>query len=127
MTTSNNGKQIEMMISDLLNLGESRLGFDGTLGDDEVEIKSTKALHKNGVDRNGSHVSTAGRFWIDNEAHRILRGESGWYIFVIHDSYSYPIEIAGIRIMRAKDVHEMITPGANTKIRFDRIFPYTKV
>ena len=120
------GRHIEDHIKARYQLKESQIGFDGNLNGLEIEIKGCMPIHKNGVNPNGTDRVTKGRFWIDNDAHRILLERRGFYIFVVYYMSGAIPTIIEYQYMSAWAVNKLINSGDNTKIRYDRIFSVKK-
>ena len=123
MSLANRGKFVEEHIKARYQLKESASGFDGSLNGLEIEIKGCIPIHKNGVNHNGRDRITKGRFWIDNQAHRLLLDEKGLYVFVLYSSNGNYVAVLRICKLFAFEVDYMVIKGDNTKIRYDRIFP----
>lgn len=113
-------------------IGEEKLlndegGFDAAFNAIPIEIKGCIRVHKNGVGLKGQERVTKGRFWIDNDAHRILLERKGFYIFVIYQMIGKEPFINKYVYKSAKEVSKWIKSGDNTKIRYDIVFPeYTR-
>ena len=122
MSLVNRGKFVEDHIKARYQLKESKLGFDGTFNNMEIEIKGCISVHKNGVNRKGKDRITKGRFWIDNHAHKLLLDEKGLYVFVLYSTNNNYVAVLRTCKLFAFEVDYMIAKGNNTKIRYDRIF-----
>lgn len=116
------GNYIEEQVKIRYGLGDSELGFDGQACGKEYEIKGCIPTHKNGASQYGKDRITKGRFWIDNNAHRLLLDVNGMYIFVLYTRTGDKVVSLRVRFMPAKEVQKLIKTGDNTKIRYDIIF-----
>lgn len=123
MNAQSIGKFIENYIKERFKLHDSKIGFDGCCNGREYEIKGCIPTHKNGVNRNGRDRITKGRFWIDNDAHKLLLERKGFYIFVIYYMAGGLPTILEYTYKSALAVNKLIKTGANTKIRYDIILP----
>ena len=123
MNTNNIGRFIEEHIKAKYSLEESERGFDGSLNGLEIEIKGCLHLHKNGVSPKGTNKITKGRFWIDNDSHRLLLKEGGMYVFVLYRRSGHSIGILRVSNVFAFEIDYWINKEGNTKIAYDRIFP----
>lgn len=123
MNAQSIGDKIERSIKIIEKLCDDDGGFDAAFNKIPIEIKGCLRTHKNGVNRNGTDRVTTGRFWIDNEAHRVLLERKGFYIFVIYYMAGAVPTILKYEYKSALAVNKLIKTGSNTKIRYDRIFP----
>lgn len=117
------GQRIESNIRLLEGLHLDETGFDACFNKTPIEIKGCTRFHRNGCNRKGQDTLTKGRFWIDNEAHKILLKRKGFYVFVLYRMGDTLPLILKYEYMSAKAVDKLIKEGANTKIRYDVIFP----
>lgn len=122
MNCNHIGKYIEDKVKTQFKLSDSEIGFDGYACGVEYEIKGCVPVHKNGVSLYGKDRVTKGRFWIDNDAHRLLLDVNGMYIFVLYMRAEDKVITLRTRFMSVKEVQKLIKPGENTKIRYDLIF-----
>lgn len=123
MNSANIGLRIENAIKRIEKLEDDANGFDASYGNIPIEIKGCLMEHKNGVDYKGKDRTTKGRFWIDNEAHRMLFYNKGFYIFAVYYMTDVAPIILKYRYMTALKVDDLIKSGNNTKIPYNMIFP----
>lgn len=123
MNVRNIGRKIENTIKIIEKLEDDDGGFDASYNNIPVEIKGCLESHKNGVDYKGRDRVVKGRFWIDNNAHRILLERRGFYIFVIYHMIGMMPIIRRYTYMSVLTIDRQIKSGDNTKIPYDRIFP----
>lgn len=122
MNSQNVGRRIENTIVAVESLTEDTGGFDGSKNGFPIEIKGCLKVHQNGSDYKRKPKTTVGRYWIDNNAHRILLERKGSYIFVIYEEREERAFITDYGYVKASKVNPYIGKGENTKIRWDRIF-----
>jgi hypothetical protein len=123
MNVNKTGEMIEKAIKRIEKLIDDEGGFDAAFNKIPIEIKGCLKVHKNGVGLNGKEKVTKGRFWIDNNAHRILLERKGFYIFAIYYMSFETPTILEYEYKSASAVNRLIKSGDNTKIRYDVIFP----
>jgi len=123
MNVNKIGGMIENTIKMVENLIDDDGGFDAAFNTIPIEIKGCIKVHRNGKGINGKDKLTKGRFWIDNDAHRILLERKGFYIFVIYYMRDKNPVILEYTYKSANQVNRLIKSGDNTKIRYDIIFP----
>ena len=127
MNSRHIGDRIERDVIDRYKLTESEDGFDASFIGLPIEIKGCKRIHRNGVTRHGKEGITKGRFWIDNEAHKLLVKLGGLYIFAVYQTDRFNNLNLNTRCIAAYKVDRLIIAGDNTKIRYDVLFPELEI
>jgi len=124
MNQRNNGLEVERLIIKKYPLEDDTKGFDATYLNVPVEIKSCLLYHSNGLTPAGSQRRARGRFWIDNDNHRLLLNENGLYIFVLYKVVNDHIVIIDEVLLKASYINKYVNSEGNTKINWKYLFPY---